>query len=114
MARGRFEKGKSGNPGGRPKMDTVVREALDLARNAAPRAIGRVVELVDSKDERVALAAANTIIDRVYGKPTQPLGNDPDNPLTTPDTPTVDALAKLTKEERAGLRDILRRAAERS
>lgn len=110
----KFQPGKSGNPGGRPKLDAVVREALDLARNAAPRAMGQVIKLIDSKDERVSLAASSAIIDRVYGKPTQPLGNDPDNPLNPPsETPSVEALAKLTKAERTALRDILRSAAER-
>lgn len=100
-------KGQSGNPGGRPKGE---KEVIDLAREASPRAIGRLIELVDSQDERVAIAAANSVLERGYGKPTQPLGNDPDNPLL-PQTPSVDALAKLSAKDRADLRTILGRVA---
>ncbi len=63
-----FEKGRSGNPGGRAKENPEVKT---LARQNAPRAIKRIIELMDSKDERVALAAANAILDRAYGKPRQ-------------------------------------------
>jgi hypothetical protein len=55
------------------------------------------------------------MLERAFGKPTQPMANDPENPLNPPaETPTVEALAQLTKDERANIRDILRRAAERS
>lgn len=102
-----FVKGQSGNPGGRPKAE---REVVDLAREASPRAIGRLVELIENRDPRVAIAAANSVLDRAFGKPTQPLANDPDSPIT-PTTPSVDALAKLSAEDRAQLRNILGRAA---
>jgi hypothetical protein len=32
------------------------------------KAFGRVVQLIDSKDERVALMASNTVLDRAWGK----------------------------------------------
>lgn len=99
--------GKSGNPGGRPKAE---REVIELAREASPRAIGRLIELVDSKDERVSIAAANSVLERAYGKPTQPLSNDADNPLI-PEAPSVDALAKLSADDRAALRTIIGRVA---
>lgn len=95
--------GKSGNPGGRPKAE---REVIDLAREASPRAIGRLIELVDSADERVSIAAANSVLERAFGKPTQPLSGDVDNPLI-PATPSVEVLAKLTAEQRAELRAIV-------
>lgn len=65
---GRFQKGVSGNPGGRPVMPSEVREALE---GASERAVRRLVELVDCGDPRVALMASNAILDRLYGKPAQ-------------------------------------------
>lgn len=63
-----FEAGKSGNPGGRP---VVVREIKAMAREKAPKAFAKVVALLDSDDERVAFVAAQEILNRAYGKPTQ-------------------------------------------
>jgi hypothetical protein len=63
---GQFKKGKSGNPGGRPQVRGEVRE---LAQSKAPRAFKRLVELMESKDQRVAMAASNAVLDRAYGKP---------------------------------------------
>lgn len=64
----KFQKGQSGNPGGRPKVLETVR---DLARQHGPAAFERVVSLMASDDERVAFAAAQEILNRAYGKPTQ-------------------------------------------
>jgi hypothetical protein len=36
-----------------------------------PQAFAKIVELLDCKDARVALAAANSILDRAFGKPAQ-------------------------------------------
>ncbi len=63
---GQFQKGTSGNPGGRPCVSNMVRE---FAQSKAPRAFERLVELVESKDQRVAMAASNAVLDRAYGKP---------------------------------------------
>jgi hypothetical protein len=63
---GQFQKGVSGNPGGRPRVSGEVRE---LARSKAPRAFERLVELMESKDQRVAMAASNAVLDRAHGKP---------------------------------------------
>jgi hypothetical protein len=67
---GTFEPGKSGNPTGRPK---VVAEVRDLARAHTTRAIDRLVELMESEDGRIAVAASKELLDRGYGKATQPL-----------------------------------------
>jgi hypothetical protein len=70
-----FEKGQSGNPSGRVKIPAEVRE---IARGATEHAIRRAVELIDSKDANVALKAINTVLDRAWGKPTQPVDGDGD------------------------------------
>lgn len=63
---GLFMKGISGNPGGRPKKDP---EVVQLLKAATPKAARKLIDLLDSPDERLALQAANSILDRVWGKP---------------------------------------------
>ena len=63
-----FEKGKSGNPGGRPKEVAEVRE---LAQKHGPAAIQRLVTLMSSDNERTAVAACEAILNRGYGRPAQ-------------------------------------------
>lgn len=66
---GKFAKGQSGNPGGRPKLPEEIKE---IARASSGDAFKRVVELMDSADdERVQLAAAKEVLDRAFGKPAQ-------------------------------------------
>src|SRR5215510_4321351 len=66
--RGCFKKGESGNPGGRPKLPTEVKEAFQAK---APEALAVLVRCLESSDDRVAMLAAQAILDRGYGKPTQ-------------------------------------------
>jgi hypothetical protein len=75
-----FVKGKSGNPGGRPRENSEIKE---LARKHGPAAIKRLVELMKGSDPRVAVAAAQALLDRGYGKPAQAIvgGETGDNPL---------------------------------
>jgi hypothetical protein len=51
----------------------VVAEIRALAQEHGPKAITRLVELCGSKDERVAVAACQALLDRAYGKPSQEL-----------------------------------------
>src|SRR6187401_2984000 len=67
-----FPKGVSGNPGGRPK---VLGDVQELARQKSPEAINTLSNIMhDQKAPPAArVAAANALLDRGYGKPTQPI-----------------------------------------
>lgn len=72
---GRFAPGKSGNPSGRPKVDEKVQKALKAATLDAAKTL---IELMNDEDQpgKVRLQAATTILDRVYGKPSQHVDMD--------------------------------------
>src|SRR5258708_15516647 len=61
-----FPKGKSGNPGGRAKQ---FAQCQRLCREASPDAARRLIELMQSEDERVALMAADKVFERAWGRP---------------------------------------------
>jgi hypothetical protein len=50
-----FQKGRSGNPGGRPKKNP---EADAILKAVTPKAAQKLADLLNSEDERVAFAAA--------------------------------------------------------
>ena len=75
---GQFKKGQSGNPSGRPK---EIEEVRNLARAHTTAAINRLVQLMADDSGRVAVAACQALLDRGWGKPTQPLANDGERPL---------------------------------
>jgi hypothetical protein len=66
----KFQPGKSGNPGGRPK---IVGEVQELARSHATAAIETLAEIMQNEKAPCAarVAAASAILDRGYGKPPQ-------------------------------------------
>lgn len=63
-----FKPGQSGNPGGR---SPIIKEIRTLAQSNGKEAFQRVLDLMMSDDERVALTAAQEVLNRAYGKPTQ-------------------------------------------
>lgn len=70
--KGGYTKGKSGNPRGRPK---VVKEIRELAKKHTEDAVKVLVEIMNSTGAKEAarVAAANSILDRGWGRPAQEL-----------------------------------------
>ena len=66
----RFKPGQSGNPIGRPRIPAEVRE---LARGATLEAIQLYIETMRDRglDPELRMKAADRLMDRAWGKPTQ-------------------------------------------
>ena len=67
---------------------------MRLARQAAPKAVRRLIELMGSEDERVAAVACNAILDRAFGKP---------GPVKEEKDDFKARLENMTREERLAL-----------
>src|SRR3990167_6931946 len=80
MANPGWAKGVSGNPGGRPKQDVRI---LDFCRAHSVEAANVILEIMRDKDAppTARLAAAHSIIDRVYGKPAQAVTGEDGGPI---------------------------------
>ena len=63
-----FQKGVSGNPGGRPKENNEVKAA---AREYTIEAIERLAFWLKSDNAKASVAAATSLLDRGWGKPHQ-------------------------------------------
>ena len=64
-----FQKGQSGNPGGRPR---EIAEVKELARAHSEAAIEALVDVMQNSNSPAArVSAATAILDRGFGKPTQ-------------------------------------------
>ena len=66
--KGGFTMGQSGNPGGRAKMPPEIRQMLTAK---AQDAVQTITKFLNDGDPRVALKAAELLLDRCYGKPQQ-------------------------------------------
>lgn len=74
-----FAKGQSGNPGGRPES----RYIKGLARAHTKEALEALVSALKAESESTRVAAANSLLDRGWGKPAQAVigGDENDNPV---------------------------------
>ena len=64
----RFQKGQSGNPGGRPAVSGPLKE---LAKAHTDEALATLVAALKADENNVRVMAANSLLDRGWGKPTQ-------------------------------------------
>lgn len=66
---GKFKPGVSGNPNGRPK---IPQDVIDAARAHTETAIATLVSMCQtSEDDKVRVQAAEAILNRAWGKPTE-------------------------------------------
>lgn len=68
---------------GRPKgsLNKVTAEVKSLAQKHGPKVIRKLADLVDNADSDAAkIAACRELLDRAYGKATQPIAGDADMP----------------------------------
>jgi hypothetical protein len=86
-------KGVSGNPGGRPKLEVSIRE---LAQQHGMEALETLVHVMRTGRRSEQVVAANAILDRAYGKPSQSIEMSSDR------TTLVDLLVSMNKSHAEG------------
>jgi hypothetical protein len=74
----KFQKGKSGNPGGRPKENDEVK---DLARKYTKEAVLKLAEWMRSDNAKASVSACSALLDRGYGKPAQAITGEGGGPV---------------------------------
>lgn len=80
---GTFKPGQSGNPGGRKPVPPDIKEAF---RALTPKAVEVLGNILLSGRPQEQLKASEIILDRAYGKATQPIAGDPNmGPVQTQD-----------------------------
>jgi hypothetical protein len=87
---GRFSKGQSGNPGGRPKTPPEIKAMFEAK---GPEAFDLLSRHLGHEDPRISQAAALAILDRAYGKPVQQIEQ----------STTVKKASELTNDELAAI-----------
>lgn len=87
-----FQKGQSGNPGGRKKRTRQEFDLIEAARKRAPEALQVMADIMaNGESDRVRLSAAIAIVERAYGS-VRPQENKEDNSLTKAVTDLIERL----------------------
>jgi hypothetical protein len=87
----KWVKGVSGNPGGRPKLEVSIRDLAQQNSMEALETLETLVQVMRTGKPGERLVAANAILDRAYGKPSQSIEMSSDR------TTLVDLLVSLNK-----------------
>jgi hypothetical protein len=87
--RGRWKKGESGNPSGRPRESHELKE---LARSHGEHCINRLVELTKDKNGKVAVTACSILLDRGYGKAVQTIEGGGAPPAISPHQEVINSM----------------------
>lgn len=95
---GKFQKGVSGNPAGRPKKTQEEYNLEAACRARAPDALNVLLAIMEGSDnERNKILAAQAILDRGYGKPRQAVTGPDNEPLVEMPTRIVLVAGKPDK-----------------
>ena len=78
---------KRGRPPGAP--NKLTRDIKAMAAEHGPAALAKIVSLMGSKDQRVAMAAAQELLNRGYGRPAQPTEHSGPDGAAIPHSITV-------------------------
>lgn len=74
-----FEKGRSGNPSGRPKEDPELKA---ICRAHTKVAVERLIYWMGTDNPKASVSACKEILDRAWGKPSQDVNLDAGGNIT--------------------------------